>query len=188
MELEFFFVESNKRALCLICKSLINVFKICNLKRHYENHHKEHSTEYPLNTQSRRDQLILLKSMLFEQQSVMKNFLGQSDILAEASFIVSWNIARAKRPYVEGDFLKKNLCNVIKVLDPDNSTLIHRISNLPLSRHTVERRITSINECIETNLHNEINNSIAFSLALDESIDTVCSKSNATRIFKENSK
>jgi hypothetical protein len=42
--------------------------------------------------------------MFFEQQSVMENFLGQSDILAEASFIIFWNIARAKKLYVEGDF------------------------------------------------------------------------------------
>jgi hypothetical protein len=37
----------------------------------------------------------------------MKNFLGQSDILAEASFLISWDIAREKKLYVKGNFFKK---------------------------------------------------------------------------------
>jgi hypothetical protein len=66
MGVKVFFVKSNKKTLCMICKPLINVYKIWNLKRHYENHHKEHLTEYPLKTQSKRDKLSLLKSILFE--------------------------------------------------------------------------------------------------------------------------
>jgi hypothetical protein len=42
---------------------------------------------------------------------------------------------------------------------------------LPLSRNAVERRITTINEYIETNPNNEIENRFFFNLALDESID-----------------
>jgi hypothetical protein len=42
--------------------------------------------------------------MLFEQQSAIQNFLGQSDVLAEASFLISWDIAREKKPYVRGNF------------------------------------------------------------------------------------
>lgn len=36
---EYFFVETNNMALCLICKEIMSVFKDYNLKRHYMQKH-----------------------------------------------------------------------------------------------------------------------------------------------------
>ena len=41
----------------------------------------------------------------------------------EASFVISWNIARAKRPYSDSEFVKKNIAEVVAVLDPNNTKL-----------------------------------------------------------------
>ena len=67
--------------------------------------------------------------------------------------------------------LKKNLEDVLKVLDPNNAALNKVVSQIPISRHTTERRITAINTSLEYNLKNDLKNCIAFSLALDESTD-----------------
>ena len=98
-------------------------------------------------------------------------FSNQANNVAEASFVIAWNIARAKRPYGEGEFIKKNLEDVLKVLDPNNAALHKVVSQIPISRHTTERRITAINTSLEYNLKNDLKNCIAFSLALDESTD-----------------
>ena len=64
------------------------------------------------------------------------------------SYKVVWNIARYKKPYSEGDFVKHCLKDVIETLAPDNRKLKGTIADRQLSRHTVETRIPDINETI----------------------------------------
>ena len=68
-------------------------------------------------------------------------------------------------------FIKTNLEDVLKVLDPYNAALHKVVLQIPISRHTIERRITAINTSLEYNFKNDLKNCIVFSLALDESTD-----------------
>lgn len=170
-EENFFFIDNNGKALCVICNSTVKNYKASNLRRHYETNHPQFSNQYPPNSKLRSDKLASLKSNLNKQQSTLMTFSNQANNMAEASFVIAWNIARAKRPYGEGEFIKKNLEDVLKVLDPNNAALHKVVSQIPISRHTTERRITAINTSLEYNLKNDLKNCIAFSLALDESTD-----------------
>ncbi|XP_065654636.1 protein FAM200A-like [Hydra vulgaris] len=93
------------------------------------------------------------------------------NITTEASFIIAWNIAKSKRPYTDGEFVKQNLFDVTSVLDPYNSKIQRLISNISVSRHTTERRISEISVEVEQYLLNDLKNYEAFSLALDDSTD-----------------
>jgi len=79
-------------------------------------------------------------------------FSNEANNVPEASFVIVWNIARAKRLYGEGEFIKTNLEDVLKVLDPNNAALHKVVSQIPISRHTTERRITAINTSLEYDL------------------------------------
>ena len=48
----------------------------------------------------------------------MKVFSEESDATTEAPFLMSWNIARSKHPYSDCEFMKKNVTDVVAVLDP----------------------------------------------------------------------
>ena len=63
---------------------------------------------------------------------------------------MDWNIAWAKKPYNDGKFVKKCLCDVVEILSSENNKLKRMISDVQLSRHTVERRISDINMAIES--------------------------------------
>ncbi|XP_035206882.1 protein ZBED8-like [Stegodyphus dumicola] len=76
-----------------------------------------------------------------------------------------------KRPYREGEFMKKTLEDILKVLDPNNAALHKDVSQIPISRHTTERCTTAINTSLEYHIKNDLKNRITFSLALDESTD-----------------
>lgn len=76
----------------------------------------------------------------------MSSFSREDDRANKASFLIAWNIARAKRPYGEGEFIKRNLEEVVKVLDPDNTKLHKLIAQVPMSRRTTERRIGAISK------------------------------------------
>ncbi|XP_042144504.1 general transcription factor II-I repeat domain-containing protein 2-like [Ixodes scapularis] len=86
-----------------------------NTKRKYEDEHRTFLlewvedfafTEKSASSELRKVKLAQLKSRLQNQQSLMKTFTKESDVAAEASFAIAWNIARTKRAYSEGEFVK----------------------------------------------------------------------------------
>ena len=81
----------------------------------------------------------------------MTTFSKQGNNMFEASFVIAWNIARAKHPYGEGEFILKKLEDVLKVLDPNNAALHKVVSQTPISRYATKRRITAINTSIKHN-------------------------------------
>lgn len=62
----------------------------------------------------RTEKLNFLQSNLHKQQGFLSS--RENDRANEASFLIAWNIARAKRPYGEGEFIKRNMEEVVKVL------------------------------------------------------------------------
>ena len=80
-----------------------------------------------------------------------------------------WNIARVKKPYNEGEFVKKCLCDAVEILSPENNKVKKMIADVQLSRHTVEHRILDINSVIELQLHSDLQAFEYFSVAFDES-------------------
>jgi hypothetical protein len=87
------------------------------------------------------------------------------------SFVIAWNIARSKLPYSHGEFVKKNISDVIAILAPENSKLKQAIEQIPISRHTTERRNSEMSSTIVSSLQSDLKSCVAFSLPLDEHTD-----------------
>ena len=62
---------------------------------------------------------------------------------------MAWNTARAKRPYNEGEFVKKCLCDAVEILFSESNKLKRMIADVQLSRHTVGHRILDNNTVID---------------------------------------
>ena len=101
----------------------------------------------------------------------MKVFSKESDATTEASFLMSWNIARSKHLYSDGELVKKNTTDVIAVLDPNNKKLQRLIAQMPCSRRTTQRRIFQISADIAVTMQSDLKSSLSFSIAIDESTD-----------------
>lgn len=106
---ENFFIDNNGKALCVICNSMVKHYKDSNLRRHYGTNHPQFSNQYPPNSKLRSDKLASLKLNLNKQQSILMTFSNQANNVVEASFVIAWNIAHAKRLCGEGEFIKKKL-------------------------------------------------------------------------------
>ena len=91
--------------MCVICNSTVKNDKSSYLRRHYETNHPQSSNQYPPNSKLRSDKLASLKSNLNKQQSILMTFSNEANNVPEASFVIVWNIARAKRLYGEGEFI-----------------------------------------------------------------------------------
>ncbi|XP_013125772.2 general transcription factor II-I repeat domain-containing protein 2 [Oreochromis niloticus] len=122
-------------------------------------------------TELRKHELATLKSQAEKQIQFFQKFTKRSETITLASYQLAWNIARAKKPYNEGEFVKKCLSDVVEILSPENDKLKRMVSDVQLSRHAVEHRISDINTAIESQLHSDLEACEYFSVALDESCD-----------------
>ena len=84
---------------------------------------------------------------------------------------MAWHIARAKKPYNEGEFVKKCLCCIVEILSSEKDKLKRMLSDVQLSRHTIDRRISDINVVLESQLHSDFQACEYFSVTSDESCD-----------------
>ena len=143
-EEDYAFTVHENKPLCPICHKLLGQNKGSNVKRHHETNHKNFSSKFPPKSELRKSKSTELKSALESQQRFMKVFNKQFDATTEASFLMSWNIARSKHPYSDCEFVKKNITDVIAVLDPNNKKLQRLIAQMLCSRRTTQRRISQI--------------------------------------------
>jgi len=88
------------------------------------------------------NKLTEIKSSLNSQQTLLKTCSKEAGTTAEASFVTSWNIARSKHPDSDGEFVKKNISEVIALLDLNNTKFQRVISQTPAI--TTHSRKTSI--------------------------------------------
>lgn len=165
----YFFININNKAICLICKETVNVFKEFNLRRHYDTKHK---SEYDqLHSQFRQNKIDSLKKSLQAQQNIFKKCSEESSSLVKAGLQISKLIAEHNKPFTDGEFIKNCILAAVNEICPDK---IKNFQDISLSARTVVRRI----EDISTNLFNKLKETSTkfeyFSLALDESND-VCS-------------
>ncbi|CAI5669575.1 unnamed protein product [Oreochromis niloticus] len=165
----YFFGERNGKPFCLICQTSLAHFKASNLQRHFSSLHANIDQEFPKGTELRKHELATLKSQAEKQIQFFQKFTKRSETITLTSYQLAWNIARAKKPYDEGEFVKKCLSDVVEILSPENDKLKLMVSDVQLSRHTVEHRISDINTAIESQLHSDLQACEYFSVALDES-------------------
>ena len=165
----YFFGERNGQPFCLICQASLGHFKVSNLQHHFSSLHWNFNREFPKRNKLRKNKLITLKNEAEKQKQFFQKFMKHSETVTLASYQMAWNIALAKKPYNDGEFVKKCLCDVFKILSPENNKLKRIISDVQLSRHTAKRRILDINMAIELQLHSDFQAWEYFSIALDES-------------------
>ena len=104
--------------MCLICHKLLGQNKGSNVKLHHETNYKNFSSKFSPKSKVRKRKLTELKSALASQQRFKKVFSKESDATTEASFLMSWNIARSKHPYLDCEFVEKNVTDVVVVTPP----------------------------------------------------------------------
>ena len=167
----YFFVERNGKPFCPVCQASLAHFKASNLLRHFSSLHANIDRKFPKGTELRKDEWMTLKSQAEERTQFFQKFMMHSETVTLASYQMAWNIARAKRPYNEGEFVKKCLCDAVEILSPENNKLKRMVADVQLSRHTVEHRMSDINIFIELQLHFDLQVCEYFIVALDERCD-----------------
>ena len=162
----YFFVQCKEKAVCLICKEMVAVFKEFNIRRHYET---RHGGQYAsLLGQVRREKVARLKSGFAAQQSTMLRQTQMNLSSARASFKVAQLIASCGKSFSDGEFVKKCLNAVAEEVCPDRKDALNAVS---LSASTITRRIEEMGHNVHVQLKERAKDFECFALAMDESND-----------------
>ena len=86
----------------------------------------------------------------------------------KASYVIAWEIAKASKPFSEGEFVRTCITKAAELVCPESR---QALANISLSRPTVTERVEELSSDLRSQLKEKIKSFIAFSIALDESTD-----------------
>uniref|UniRef100_A0A669DFX6 SPIN-DOC-like zinc-finger domain-containing protein n=1 Tax=Oreochromis niloticus TaxID=8128 RepID=A0A669DFX6_ORENI len=165
-EMQYFFVEHRGTPTCLICTEKVAVHKEYNLKRHYTTRHAEVYAKYQ--GDERANRVASLKTDLLRQQDFFKKATKENNAAVEASYVVSEMIAKAEKPFTEGEFVKKCILQAANIVCPAKKG---QFSNISLSANTVADCISDLSNDIYDQLCEKAKCFSVYSVALDETTD-----------------
>lgn len=168
-EAEYLFTEFKGKPMCLVCLETISVIKDYNLSRHYNSLHK---VKYEKYTGAARTAIVAdLKSKVCQQQHLFTRAITTQESALKASYAVSLELAKAKKPLSDGEMVKVCAVEMAKAFGDNN--MAKNFETVSLSRRTVTRRIFDIHDHVEIKLNKVMQDCKYFSLALDESTDVM---------------
>ena len=167
---DYFFVEVNSKATCLICNFSLGptAMKKFNVARHYDSIHKDKEGYGKLTDDERKSKVESLSRQLMQRQNMFKKPKIEKESVLKASYIVCEEIAKSLKPHAEGEFVKKCMLKVVEILAPDQKKKFEDVS---LSRPTVCSRIADMSNNLATVLKETVSEFEHYSVALDESTD-----------------
>jgi hypothetical protein len=111
-------------------------FKECNIKRHYDAHHKEKYDVFQ--GQVRTDKSKSLQRALLDQQNIFKSRANENLAMVRGSFHVTKLIAQEGRPFTDGEFVKRCFMSMTEELFPEKKICVSDVS-LPARKVTRRR-------------------------------------------------
>lgn len=166
-ESDYLIVNNNGKLQCLVCMQVVSVSKEYNMRRHYSTMHENKYATYT--DESRRILVADLKKKLKQQTGMFSKILHSQTHSLYASYAVSLELARAKKPFTDGNLIKKCAIEMAKAFE--DSKIAEKFESVALSHQTIQRRIVEMGEQVETSLLGQVKQSSYFSLCLDESTD-----------------
>nr|KAF6360044.1 hypothetical protein mMyoMyo1_011002 [Myotis myotis] len=152
--------------VCLICQETLAVFKEYNLSRHFATKHGNYASKQSPQEWEATAQRLMAK--LQAQQNVFHRQTAIQETTTKASFMLSFQLAKASKPLSEGEFLKECMIETAGLLCPESKGKFEKLS---LSHRTVTRRVELIDEDLASKLNSKAEFFKFYSLALDESND-----------------
>ncbi|XP_072380796.1 SCAN domain-containing protein 3-like [Diabrotica undecimpunctata] len=162
------------KCICLLCHASIAVGKKGNVERHFNSTHPKINTEYPANSSIRKEKVKQLKNQLVRQQSVLLQVSDKTKATTLASYKVSQVIAKKKKPFEDGEYIKECFVEAANCLFEgfkNKYEIMSAINSLQLSARTVTRLVENMSEDVVSQMKTDLQRCIFFSLLFDESTD-----------------
>ena len=173
LEDEFMFTLVKDKCVCMLCHQTQSLPKRGNLERHHATNHVKFKDKYPPKSEIRARKVAELKYSLKAQQSLFTKPATQHKSATEASFCVSYLLAKNKKPFTDGEIIKEAMASVAEILFDNFKTkddINAAINSVPLAATTVTRRVESLSEDVDRQVLKDMALCEYFSLQFDESL------------------
>ena len=137
------FVNNFGKPTCSICNVSVAENKEFNIKHLY---HTKYTNFSKFTGQTRKNKFSQLRTTLKQQSSVFQKQTTKLENIVLASYKVAQLIAKDKRPFTDGDFLKKCMMAVVETVCSEKIKLFFDFS---FSARTITRRIRKISENVK---------------------------------------
>ncbi|XP_054873487.1 SCAN domain-containing protein 3-like isoform X1 [Amphiprion ocellaris] len=169
--------HAKAKPTCLICTQTVAVCKTDNLKRHFNTMHAaSFNANYPPESDQRKQKIAnMITSCKHSVSTISKSTSAQESATA-ASLQVSWNVAKAKKPFADAELMKScavaMVSEVLRHDEKQKKTAVELLKQVPLSANTATRRVEVLAaDCISHLLTDLKKAEAIFSLAIDSSCD-----------------
>ena len=167
-EQDYLMIETATHSMmCLICNQVVKTVKWDNAKQHFCRH--ESHSYAKLKGGSRKICIKNLKKSVRKPTAFITTFATTTNSRCEASCRVAYHLGVGRKPYSDGELVKRCLTNVVKCIHPGKEA---DYSSTALSPVTMQRRQNDIAQQLKLSLQAKIKKKESlFSLAVDESTD-----------------
>ena len=151
--------------MCLVCNQYVAVLKESNILHHYDTRkEKFHS----LQEQLRKDRINELLAGLKKRQYAFTHSRDVIDGAVMSSYLIANELVHASRPFSDGEFVKICMMKAVEVVCPEKQSAF---ANISMSMNTIVDGVEDLSQNLGSQIQDKINSFIAFSVAIDESVD-----------------
>jgi len=137
-ESDYLIANNNGKLQCLVCMNIVSVPKEYNVRRHYTTMHEKKYATYT--NESRRALVADLKKKLKQQTGMFSKILRSQTHSLHASYAVSLELAKAKKPFTDANLIKKCAVEMAKAFE--DSKMAEKFESVQLSHQTIQRRVS----------------------------------------------
>lgn len=149
------FLNDKGETECILCKQTFGSNHTSNIDRHIKRVHEEFYSNYPKDTPANRQRRQIHLELMLQRKKMQQNQMSETfglnanELVLLSSYKVSENIAKHRKPYQDGEFVKNCLVEVMECLTEDlddkiKEKLMNRVKSVQLGRTTVTNRVSNI--------------------------------------------
>ena len=116
--------EQKGKPINLICGESVSVKKEYNLKRHHGTKHKTYNKYKP---NERKEKLEKLKASFDRKQTIFKEQNTETEKNTQASYTVSYLIAKKMKPFTKEKYIKECMMSVAREVCPEKTGAFENI-------------------------------------------------------------
>uniref|UniRef100_A0AAR2LE77 DUF4371 domain-containing protein n=1 Tax=Pygocentrus nattereri TaxID=42514 RepID=A0AAR2LE77_PYGNA len=154
---------------------IVAVCKVANIRRHFETRHSDFNENFPAKSEIRRQKIASLIASYNHSVTTIHKTTSAQENATTASLRVSWNLAKAKKPFTDAELIKTCAIDMVEeVLSHDEKTrktVVDLLKHVPLSDNTAMRRVEVLAEDCLCDLLSRLKKTDFVSLAIDTSCD-----------------
>ena len=122
MDNQIFCTEVGSTVICLICQKSVAVSKEYNIRRHFNTNHPNYFSSQSTQQREAAAQRLTTNFRIQQNRPTLFQQSAVHQSITQASFLLAFKIAKASKPFPDGEFIKQCMVETAGLLCPDTKS------------------------------------------------------------------